>query len=198
MSPEALGSKPILLRTHYTSKPVDVPSSFLQTPPEKPVTFEHISFADSQLPEYAGSFAVLLENVLAPSECAQLLQLAEASVPEVAEGASPWRLALVNMGNGHEAARPDVRNSGRIIWDSQTVVDRVWQRCLLARGEGEPLAAMLSRTPEDEEQSGGTWKFERLNERMRFLKYTKGQFFKGTFSFTGVVPFGFLFLGDAN
>ena len=178
-------SKPVVERTHYTSQPVDIPGSFLTTPPSAPITLQRISFADSPLPEYAGCFAVLLDNVLAPWECAKLLQLAEASVPDVEEGASPWRPALVNMGGGYEAAVTDYRNSDRIIWDSQTVVDRVWQRCLQARGEGEEsMGEMLSGTPEGREAKkqnrtwGGEWKFERLNERMRFLKYTKGQFFK--------------------
>ncbi|XWW97742.1 hypothetical protein V2A60_005729 [Cordyceps javanica] len=174
-------------RTHYTSKPVDVPASFLQTAPETPITFRHIPFAESPLPEYAGCFAVVVDNVLAPWECAELLRLAEASVPDAAEGgraSSPWRPALVNMGGGFEAAVADYRNSDRIIWDCQTVVDRIWRRCLLARdggGGGESMAALLSRTPEDQrrrQEGGGDWTFERLNERMRFLKYTKGQFFK--------------------
>ncbi|OAR01887.1 hypothetical protein LLEC1_08061, partial [Akanthomyces lecanii] len=92
---------------------------------------------------------------------------------------------LVNMGGGYEAAVTDYRNSDRIIWDSQTVVDRVWERCLQARGggEGESMGQMLSRPPEGRKarkrskSCGGEWKFERLNERMRFLKYTEGQFF---------------------
>lgn len=187
MATRAERSKPVAERTHYTSQPVDVPSSFLTTPPESPVTFRHISFADSPVPEYAGCFAVLLDNVLAPWECAKLLQLAEASVPGAEEGGASWRPALVNMGGGYEAAVTDYRNSDRIIWDSQTVVDRVWQRCLQARGgEGEEdMGQMLSKTPEGREERkrkyknwGGEWKFERLNERMRFLKYTEGQFFK--------------------
>lgn len=196
MATRAERSKPVAERTHYTSQHVDVPSSFLTTPPEAPVTFRHISFADSPVPEYAGCFAVLLDNVLAPWECAKLLQLAEASVPGAEEGGASWRPALVNMGDGYEAAVTDYRNSDRIIWDSQTVVDRVWQRCLQARGgEGEEdMGEMLSKTPEGRKERkgknknwGGEWKFERLNERMRFLKYTKSQFFKRKSLIQGVI-----------
>lgn len=172
---------PVAQRTHYTSKHVDIPSSFLQTSPEAPITFAHISFADSPLPEYAGCFAVLIDNVLAPWECAKLIELAEASVPEVPEGQSPWRPALVNVGGGYEVPVTDYRNSDRIIWDNQTVVDRVWQRCLQARGEGESIETLLSKVPEEKKRLGGDWAFARLNERMRFLKYTSGQFFNRKF-----------------
>ncbi|KAJ6781601.1 hypothetical protein PWT90_06141 [Aphanocladium album] len=179
MATRAAPSQPVAQRTQYTSQSVDIPSSFLKSPPEAPITFRHISFADSALPEYDGCLAVLIDNVLTPWECATLLELAEKSVPGVPQGQSPWRPALVNMGGGFEAPVTDYRNSDRIIWDSQEVVDRVWQRCLQARGEGESIETLLSKTPGGEKSSwSGRWKFERLNERMRFLKYTKGQFFK--------------------
>ncbi|OAA74244.1 oxidoreductase domain containing protein [Cordyceps fumosorosea ARSEF 2679] len=168
-------NKLVAQKTHYTSRPVDIPESFLQTPPSAPITFRHVPFADSALPEYAGCLAVVLDNVLAEEECGELLRLAEASSDDAA---SPWRPALVNVGGGFEVSVADYRNSDRIIWDSQAVVDRIWQRCLLARGEGEgeSIAGMLSETPGN--RGGGRWAFERLNERMRFLKYTNGQFFK--------------------
>ncbi|ATY60029.1 oxidoreductase domain containing [Cordyceps militaris] len=163
---------PVPQRTQYISQAVDIPASFLRTPPS-----------------YDGCLAVVLDNVLAPHECARLLRLAEASVPD-ADGGSPWRPALVNMGGGFEARVADYRNSDRIIWDCQTVVDRLWERCLLARpeaGGGESMADMLARPPADTRVKGGKWVFERLNERMRFLKYTEGQFFKphcdGAFSY---------------
>ncbi|KAJ3497453.1 hypothetical protein NLG97_g1887 [Lecanicillium saksenae] len=178
MATQAPLSRPIAQRTHYTSKAVNISSSFLRSTPETAITFKHISFADSELPEYDGCFAVLIDNVLAPWECAMLLSLAEESVPDVPPGQSPWRPALVNMGGGFEAPVTDYRNSDRIIWDSQDVVDRVWQRCLQARGDGESIEMLLNKTPGEKQSWGGDWKFERLNERMRFLKYTHGQFFK--------------------
>lgn len=182
-------TKPQPQRTTYTSNPVDIPSSFLKTPPIAPITYKHIDFGNSPLPEYTNCFAIVIDNVLAPWECDQLLKLAEQSVPLAKESDSAWRPALVNVGVGVEMPITDYRNSDRIIWDQQAVADRIWQRCLQARqsedeGEGEgssggseSVEAMLSKTPEDGGENGD-WKFERLNERMRFLKYTKGQFFK--------------------
>ncbi|KAI6354531.1 hypothetical protein MCOR25_008558 [Pyricularia grisea] len=69
----------------YNFAPVPIPENFLSTnnpPPDaQPVTLTPVDFS-SVLPEYKGTYAVVLENVLSPSECAQLLQMAEASVPE--------------------------------------------------------------------------------------------------------------------
>lgn len=170
-------------RTTYTSVAVDIPGEFLKTPPEAPITFQHVSFAKSEVPEYDDCFAVVIDNVLSPAECAQLLNLAEQSVPvNEGEEVSPWRPALVNMGVGWEIPITDYRNSDRIIWDNQVIVDRLWERCLQAQGEGDSIEKLLSKTPNDMDDSDGKWNFERLNNRMRFLKYTKGQFFKREFS----------------
>lgn len=163
-------------QTHYVSKDIPIPDTFLTGPSEMPVTLAHVPFATSEVPEYKGLLAVVLDNVLSPDECQQLLKLAEESVPLGEEdGASPWRPALVSTGFGMEVAITDYRNSDRLIWDQQTVVDRVWDRCAQVEG----LKELLSEPPEDRPKSMGRWVFERVNERMRFLKYTSGQFFKG-------------------
>lgn len=164
--------------TEYHSNKVDIPDSFLKGPPAKPITVAHVPFATSAVPEYDGKLAVILDNVLSPEECQQLLQLAEASVPASSEGhTSPWRPALVNVGAGREVAIQDYRNSDRIIWDEQEIVDRLWGRCIQAEGVQE----LLSQVPSDRKGSSRQWAFSRVNNRMRFLKYTPGQFFKGTF-----------------
>lgn len=179
----------VTVKTTYENAPVEIPADFLTTsPPDaQPMTISAINWASSVLPENAGRYAVVLDNVLSASECAELLQLAEASVPESKRGTSGarfWRPALVNVGNGFEAFHPNYRNSDRIIWDNQEIVDRLWDRCLLAPGLKERLAVI-----ENEEsilgpiRKGGRqrWNFRRLNDRMRFLKYGPGQFFRPHF-----------------
>jgi hypothetical protein len=80
----------------------------------------------------------------------------------------------VSLGPGWEAPAPGYRESDRIIWDQQTIVDRLWERCAQAEGLRELLAVI----PPDPYMRGGKWKFSRFNERMRYLKYTPGQYFK--------------------
>ncbi|KAI1925518.1 hypothetical protein LOZ58_006001 [Ophidiomyces ophidiicola] len=171
------------IKTSYRSKSIHIPARFLTTtPPDaKPITFNHIDFATSPLHEYKDHYAVVLDNVLSPSECDELLSLAEQSVEE--PGDDPWKPALVNVGAGHEVLHTDYRNSDRIIWDNETVVSRLLSRCFQADGikervsiiAGTQCRTMLGKRALD---AGERWRIVKLNDRMRFLRYGKGQFFR--------------------
>lgn len=184
------------VKMHYTSRDVAIPDDFLSLtapPPDaKPVTISPVDFASSPLPEYNGLFAVVLENVLSPSECQALIDLAESSVDVTRMNStgdhSPWMPAMVNVGNGFEVLESRYRNSDRIVWDQQEVVDRIWRRCM----QGEAAEVLRKRLDliDGDEQLGAfrrrgpkwtvekqRWEFRRLNQRMRFLKYGAGQFF---------------------
>ncbi|KAI1441564.1 hypothetical protein F5Y02DRAFT_292296 [Annulohypoxylon stygium] len=181
-----------LVQTTYTSKEVDVPSDFLKTDPAdaEPITFKQIDFANTPLPEFKGLYAVVLDNVLSPSECAQLLQFAEASVSDAnrnKENGSPWAPALVNAGAGMEISTPSYRNSDRIIWDNQDMVDRIWGRLervpqiteALLSFTQEPNRVYLRAKGKDAPAAKPTvWDYHCVNKRMRFLKYGKDQFFR--------------------
>ena len=166
-----------MFSVQYKSQPVDIPDGFLRTPPADAVTLKPVQWTSSPIPEYDGRYAVTLHNVLSKEECDQLLRLAEASVPPNENGDGPWRPAMVSSGPGMEAPAPGYRESDRIVWDEQEIVDRIWQRCILAEGLEEQLAMV----EEEEDRTFGVpkWDFRQVNKRMRFLKYGPGQFFKG-------------------
>ncbi|KAH8893274.1 hypothetical protein GQ53DRAFT_108014 [Thozetella sp. PMI_491] len=176
------------VKTSYNSLPVDVPDSFLTTaPPDaKPVTITPIDWSQTVLPENDGRYAVLLDNVLSPSECAELQRLAESSVRPIDRGSdgNPWQPALVNYADGFEVLVTDYRNSDRIIWDRQDIADRLWERCLQAPGLREKLTVIkdddmiLGMRNLWDEGDERRWEFRRVNQRLRFLKYTPGQFFR--------------------
>lgn len=184
-TPPSSGPVPgVPFKPTYGSNAVDIPDTFLTTllPDTQPITVTPIDFANSVLPEYAPCYAVILDNVLSPSECSKLITLAEASVPNAQYGAEsdPWQPALVNVGSGREVLHPKYRNSDRIIWDQQTIVDRLWQRIVAAEGIADKLAVVendfqiLGPSRKDTQR----WEFLRVNERMRFLRYGAGQFFR--------------------
>ncbi|KAK0671769.1 hypothetical protein QBC41DRAFT_218561 [Cercophora samala] len=185
------------IQTSYLSLPVDIPPSFLSlvptdVPDAKPITFHPLDWSATPIPENKGKLAFVLENVLSPSECAQLIELAEASVPlesPTARGSDggPWGPALVNIGGGFEILEPSYRKSDRIIWDTREVADRIWERCLSVEGlrkeieviEGKERIKKVTGRGEWRGDNGrGRWVMRRMNERLRFLRYEKGGFFQ--------------------
>lgn len=99
-----------VVKTSYSSNPVQIPPDFLKVirTDAEPITVERVDFATSTLPEYAPYYATVLDNVLSPSECAELLQFAVLSSPT-----GDWAPALVNAGIGYEIMRTDVRHCDR-------------------------------------------------------------------------------------
>jgi hypothetical protein len=60
-------------------------------------------------------------------------------------------------------------------------VNRIWERCLLAEGLSKELERIEKQPGVQGEQAadrGEKWKMVRVNERMRFLKYGAGNYFK--------------------
>lgn len=178
----------IPIKTNYASNPVAIPHDFLTSTPSdaQPVVFTPIDFSTTVLPQYSGAYAVIIDNVLSPSECSQLLHLAEASVPPIERGErDAWQPALVNIGGGYEILEPDYRNSDRIIWDCQEVVNRLWDRCLAAPGLKDRLSVVENDVHilgPNRKGKPQRWDIRRLNDRMRFLRYGSGQFFRREFT----------------
>ena len=83
---------------------------------------------------------------------------------------------MINVGGGRQAMYTDVRNCGRIIWDDREIVARLWERI-------EPHVSEIVELENCMRICGWagkdvTWKMSRLNERMRFLKYVGGEYFR--------------------
>ncbi|KAI1808891.1 hypothetical protein F4811DRAFT_499308 [Daldinia bambusicola] len=164
------------VKTSYQSNDIPIPDDFLMSEPHdaQPIIFKKIDFAETVLTDYKGLYAVVLDHVLSPSECARLIELAEASVHPRNKNkvnGSPWAPALVNVGGGYEVEMLDYRNSDRIIWDQQDIVDRLWARL-------EQVPQIKETLLTSEQPKGTVWDFQRINKRMRFLKYGQGQFFR--------------------
>lgn len=152
--------------------PFTIPCDFLLGQSPK-VEKNDLDFRYTNLPEYEGRYATVLDNVFTRNECDTLVRAAEA------QSDGTWEQAMINVGGGEQALITDSRDCGRIIWDEKDVVRRIWSRVKNAVPEIEYLKGMPRVTGNGPALCGETWKMTRLNERMRFLKYGEGQYFKG-------------------
>lgn len=169
-----------------TMTPTDtVTADFLANPPPKSISAKRIDFAAENLNEYDGLFAMLISNVLTPAECLSMLRLAESTTE------SRWEAAQINAGGGKQIMALDVRNCGRIIWDTPDVASRLLDRILpflppeIITLHEKPLITGLGPVRRNE-----TYRLTRLNERLRFLKYGPEQYFREHCDGSYVTPDG--------
>lgn len=146
-------------------------SDFLSAPAPDLIV-QRIDFSKTTIPEYAGLYAIILDNALSHEECNALVRAAESH----ANG--KWEQAMVNVGGGRQRLISGVRDCGRIIWDDSTIVDKIWSRVKSSVPEIEYLEKKVLITGHGPAKRGEIYQMTRLNERMRFLKYGRGQYFR--------------------
>ncbi|KAF5860768.1 hypothetical protein ETB97_001050 [Aspergillus alliaceus] len=155
-------------------------STFL--PPQAPTgaKWQKIDFATSspRLPEYSNLFAAVIDDLLTEEECNELIRLAEASTFTPDSTTPVWERAMINIGNGKQALATDTRNCGRIIYDAPELAEKLLNRLRpflqemrIVWVEDKPLVTGLAGRYK-------TYGMTRLNERLRFLKYEGGEYFK--------------------
>jgi hypothetical protein len=151
-----------------------LPAGFLDSP--APNIQKHVVdfVKEGDMHEYDKHWAVVLDGVLSKEECQTLLSVAEASTD------AKWERAMVNTGMGMQAMYEDVRKCGRIILDSREIAAKIWERVAPSVPEIHSLHNWANVTGNGPWKRKETWKVTRLNERMRFLKYVGGEYFKGT------------------
>jgi hypothetical protein len=146
-------------------------SDFLSAPAPDLIV-HRIDFSKTIIPEYADLYAIIIDNALSHEECMALVRAAEAH----ANG--KWEQAMVNVGGGRQRLISDVRDCGRIIWDNSTIVDKIWSRVKSSVPEIECLEKKARITGNGPAMRAERYQMSRLNERMRFLKYGPGQYFR--------------------
>jgi hypothetical protein len=112
--------------------------------------------------------AAVIHNLFTPQECAALIKLTEQK---------GYHNALVHGPNGNEILRQDIRNSGRCIIDDAALATSWYDRLLTAIEGTTVKQRMLSPHKNHNANSNRTLRAVGLNERLRFLRYTAGQYF---------------------
>ncbi|KAJ7686172.1 hypothetical protein B0H17DRAFT_1072321 [Mycena rosella] len=133
----------------------------------RPVPSGPIDFAAADLPEYEECFAVVIDSQFPKPELSAILAEAESF--------SPWHIAQVNVGT-EAYTNTAYRNGQRIIYDSLALSEQIFAK----------IRPHLSAIEEIEEPTyvrgvgvaSQKWRMVRMNERLRFLRYPKGGFFR--------------------
>ncbi|KAH8648565.1 hypothetical protein BX600DRAFT_502952 [Xylariales sp. PMI_506] len=171
------------------------PIDILKGPAPASVRRGTIDFSDTPL---EGSFAIILDNVLTPEECRNILALVQPSM-KPAEGAenrvdasgttttttttaaaaAGWPPAVITTYNGTQYLHYGTRRCGRIVYHSPNLA-----AALLARVA--PYLPPQVRTLRNEPDitgplaatRGETWRLARLRHDVRFLRYQPGDYFR--------------------
>lgn len=157
-----------------TTVPAKISNNFL--PPKAPSTAraQQIDFEKSNppLPKYKDHFAAVIDDFLTENECKELLALAESSTP------NGWERAMINIGGGKQRLSTDTRNCARIMWDTHDVADRLLARLMPFLHDLDidqfsnrtSVTGLIGR--------GKSYRVSALNERLRFLRYVGGEYFR--------------------
>ena len=155
--------------------PSNLPEGFLSGPAPNLTRTDVDLRKAGILPAYDNLWAVVLDGVLSEEECDVFIAAAESTTDGM------WERALVNVGGGMQALYEDTRKCGRIIWDDRDVMAKLWARIEGAVPEIHKLHNWAHVTGNGPVKRDEIWKLTRLNERMRFLKYVGGEYFKGLY-----------------
>lgn len=171
-----------------------IPGDFLRGPPQN-ATVHQIDFTKTTpvILAFKGHFAAVIDNFMTEAECSELLQLAEKSTsPDPQTNAPAWERAMINAGGGKQIMSVDSRKSGRIIFDSPDIAQRILDRLEpfmrdlnLDKIHNRPLVTGLGPA-----RRGETFHLSALNERLRFLRYEGGDYFRPHWDGCYVTPDG--------
>ncbi|KAJ7105686.1 hypothetical protein C8R44DRAFT_681466, partial [Mycena epipterygia] len=126
-----------------------------------------VDFVAAGLPEYNGCYAVVLDSLFSNEETSAFLAEAEAS--------SPWDIAQINGGGTYQYTNTSYRNSQRIIYDSLQLSEAIFKKVRPHLNDIEEIEEISYINGQKAMQK---WRMVRLNERLRFLRYPEGGFFR--------------------
>ncbi|TFK22845.1 oxidoreductase [Coprinopsis marcescibilis] len=124
--------------------------------------------------EYEGFYVKILDDVFTPEECAALIALAESD--------QEWKQAAVHYGLGahQQYVNLGYRNSERILRFDHDAAAKIYGRLL------PYIQELVQIKPGDEWEKvvgspgrvKGTWNLVGINERLSFLRYGPGNYFR--------------------
>lgn len=163
-----------IFRSHGP-KGVSIPDPPLGESPDTaaPIQVTRLDFPAYNLPEYERRTAFVIDNLFTPDDCKQLLAAAESK--------GEWVAAKLNAGGNREYSDTSYRNSGRILHDDEELAETILAKLRPYLKDIEFIEDANRHTRLRAPKSGKTnrgVRLLRLNERLRYLRYGPGEFFK--------------------
>jgi len=154
------------------------PTHIVPEPPLDPskISTHKIDFESLGIPEYKHRHAIVIDHLFTPEDCQNLYSLTGGSMSDSFSG--NWEVAQVDAGNDKKFIDSSYRNSGRMLIDTPETAEWILAR-IKPYLEEITLLRDTSRhfVPISEEKTARA-RLVCLNERLRFLKYIPGNFFK--------------------
>ncbi|PGH30998.1 hypothetical protein GX50_06240 [[Emmonsia] crescens] len=166
-------------RDHH-QRPSWLPEDFLCASPQI-ASSKKIDFTKTvdAFPEYEGLYALMVDDLFTKEECDLLIRGAEESTISDSTKSPKWEEALVNAGNGIQMLDIETRRCSRILWDCPWLADRLLSRIRpFVQDDIEFLCYVPHITGRGHTKRQETWRLARLNERLRFLRYYRGEYFR--------------------
>ncbi|CAE6531580.1 unnamed protein product [Rhizoctonia solani] len=142
-----------------------------------PVVVHRLDFVKLGLPEYEHKFAMVIDNLFTPEECARYLTKVESE--------KVWEQAAVG-GINAQTVDTSYRNSSRILYDTEELAKEIFEKLKPYLKDIEYMDFSLLHRDPRKPSTNPPARWVSLNERLRFLKYGPGQFFHrhcdGTYS----------------
>jgi hypothetical protein len=173
------------LLTKATSPPP--PSYIVPEPPLDPseIAAHKIDFVSLGIPEYKDKTAIVIDHVFSPADCQKLYALTGGSMladqeSEAGEEAfsGNWEIAQISSYGDKQVTDTSYRNNGRMLVDTPEMAEWILQKVLSYLHEIQLLKTPTRHFVPMGLESRARARLVSLNERLRFLKYVPGNFFK--------------------
>ncbi|CAE6444371.1 unnamed protein product [Rhizoctonia solani] len=135
-----------------------------------PVVAHRLDFVKLGLPEYEHKFAMVIDNLFTPEDCARYIAKVESE--------KEWEQAAVNLGPNAQIVDTSYRNSSRILYDTEELAGEIFEKLKPYLKDIEYMGDSPLHRDYRKQHENPPAQWVTLNERLRFLKYGPGQFFR--------------------
>ncbi|CAE6441742.1 unnamed protein product [Rhizoctonia solani] len=135
-----------------------------------PVVAHRLDFVKLGLPEYEHRFAMVIDNLFTPEDCARYVAKVESE--------KEWEQAAVNTAANAQVVDTSYRNSSRILYDTEELAGEIFEKLKPYLKDIEHMDHAHLHKHSRKQPTGPPARWVALNERLRFLKYGPGQFFR--------------------